>query len=68
MPQARTASTNNEGESIQSSITLYNKEFAKGAPSSFRSFTLWVYGLSTSDDWKTWNSWNMKNLLSSISN
>jgi len=68
MPQVRTASINNEGESIQSSINFYNKEFAKGAPSSFRGFTLWAYGYTTSADWKTWNDWNMKNLLSSPSN
>ena len=68
MPQVRTPSTNNEGESIQSSITFYNKAFAKGAPSSFRGFTLWEYNAATSADWKTWSSWNMKNLVSSPSN
>jgi hypothetical protein len=64
MPQVRTASTNNEGESIQSSITFYTNEFSKGAPSSFRGFTLWAYGYTTSVDWRTWNNWNTKNLIS----
>jgi hypothetical protein len=64
MPQVRTPSTNNEGESIQSSINFYTKEFAKGAPSEFQGFTLWVYDYTTSADWITWNSWSMKNLVS----
>jgi hypothetical protein len=63
LPQMRTESANNEGETMEGDIAFYTAQFGSKLPAGFGGFSFWALDASVPADFTAWEQSSLINII-----